>query len=409
MRALPYRHRCTAIDLPMTPYRILTLNPISPLGLERLPAARYQVGKQFDAPDAVLVRSADMHKMTIPASVRAIGRAGAGTNNIPVAEMSKRGVPVFNAPGANANAVKELVLAALLMAARNLVPALGYVAALDPKATDLEKQVEDGKKQFAGVELPRRTLGVIGLGAIGSLVADTALKLGMNVIGFDPEITVDAAWRLPSSVRRANSIEELLKQSDFVTLHVPLLPATRGLLNEARIGALKPGAVLLNFARDALVDDVAVAAALTTGRIKSYMTDFPHAALIGRPGVVAFPHLGASTAEAEDNCAVMVVVQLRAYLEDGNIVNSVNFPNVEMPRESPYRVAVANANVPNLLAQISTTLAQAGLNIHNMVNKSRGEVAYTLVDVDSPIPPGAAEALAAIDGVLAVRVISAAL
>ncbi|MFN7570402.1 MAG: phosphoglycerate dehydrogenase [Betaproteobacteria bacterium] len=391
----------------MTPYRILTLNPISPLGLERLPAARYQVGKQFDAPDAVLVRSADMHKMAIPASVRAIGRAGAGTNNIPVAELAKRGVPVFNAPGANANAVKELVLAALLMAARNLVPALAYVGRLDPAAADLEKQVEDGKKQFAGIELPQRTLGVVGLGAIGSLVADTALKLGMSVVGFDPEITVDAAWRLPSSVRRANSIEDLLKQCAFVSLHVPLLPATRGLLNESRIAALKPGAVLLNFARDALVDDAAVAAALAAGKLKAYMTDFPNAALLGRPGVVAFPHLGASTAEAEDNCAVMVVDQVRAYLEQGSIVNAVNFPNVEMARESPYRVAVANANVPNLLGQISTALAQAGLNIHNMVNKSRGEVAYTLVDVDSPIPAAAVYALAAIDGVLAVRLIPA--
>lgn len=389
----------------MTPYRILTLNAISPLGLDRLPASRYQVCKQFDAPDAILVRSADMHKMAMPASVRAIGRAGAGTNNIPVVELSKRGVPVFNAPGANANAVKELVLAALLMAARNLLPALAYVGALDPRAADLDKQVEDGKKQFAGIELPNRTLGVVGLGAIGSLVADTALKLGMKVIGFDPEITVDAAWRLPASVRRANSIEELLKQSDVVSLHVPLLPATRGLLNETRIAALKPGAVLLNFARDALVEDAAVAAALTAGRIKSYMTDFPNAALLGVPGVVAFPHLGASTAEAEDNCAVMVVDQLRAYLEEGSIVNAVNFPNVEMARESPYRVAVANANVPNLLGQISTALAQAGLNIHNMVNKSRGEVAYTLVDVDSPIPAAAVDALAAIDGVLAVRLI----
>jgi D-3-phosphoglycerate dehydrogenase len=391
----------------MTPYRILTLNAISPLGLDRLPASRYQVGKQFDAPDAILVRSADMHKTAIPASVRAIGRAGAGTNNIPVAELCRRGVPVFNAPGANANAVKELVLAALLMAARNLLPALSYVGALDPRAADLDKQVEDGKKQFAGIELPNRTLGVVGLGAIGSLVADTALKLGMKVIGFDPEITVDAAWRLPASVRRANSIEELLKQSDFVSLHVPLLPATRGLLNETRIAALKPGAVLLNFARDALVDDAAVAAALAAGKLKAYMTDFPNAALLGQPGVIAFPHLGASTAEAEDNCAVMVVDQLRAYLEHGNIVNAVNFPNVEMARESPYRVAVANANVPNLLGQISTALAQAGLNIHNMVNKSRGEVAYTLVDVDSPIPAAAVDALAAIDGVLAVRLIPA--
>jgi D-3-phosphoglycerate dehydrogenase len=388
--------------------RILTLNQISSQGLHRFPAARYTVGKAVENPDAILVRSHDMQAMAIPASVRAIGRAGAGTNNIPVAEMSRRGVPVFNAPGANANAVRELVLAALLLAARNVIPALHYVAGLDAAAPDLERQVEDGKKQFAGVELPQRTLGIIGLGAIGSLVADTAIKLGMKVTGFDPEITVDAAWRLPASVRRANSIEELLKQADFVTLHLPLLPATRGLIDAPRLALMKPGAVLLNFARDALVDDAAVVAALRARRLKYYLCDFPGPALLHEPGVVALPHLGASTAEAEENCAVMVVDQVREYLENGGIANAVNFPNVEMPRESPYRLAIANANVPNMLGQISTAMARAGLNIHNMVNKSRGEMAYTLVDVDSPIQPAAIEAIAAIDGVLSVRAIPVA-
>jgi D-3-phosphoglycerate dehydrogenase len=386
-------------------YRILTLNPIASQGLHRFPSARYTVGKAVENPDAILVRSHDMQAMAIPASVRAIGRAGAGTNNIPVAEMSRRGIPVFNAPGANANAVRELVLAALLMAARNVIPALNYVAGLDAAAPDLERQVEDGKKQFAGIELPQRTLGIIGLGAIGSLVADTAIKLGMKVTGFDPEITVDAAWRLPASVRRANSIEELLKQADFVTLHLPLLPVTRGLIDEPRLALMKPGAVLLNFARDALVVDVAVVAALRARRLKYYLCDFPGPALLREPGVVALPHLGASTAEAEENCAVMVVDQVREYLENGGIANAVNFPNVEMPRESPYRMAIANANVPNMLGQISTAMARAGLNIHNMVNKSRGEMAYTLVDVDSPIQPAAIEAIAAIDGVLSVRAI----
>ena len=386
-------------------YRILTLNQISSHGLHRFPAARYTVGKAVDDPDAIIVRSHDMHAMAIPASVRAIGRAGAGTNNIPVAEMSLRGVPVFNAPGANANAVRELVLAALLLAARNVIPALRYVDGLDAAAPDLEKRVEDGKKQFAGVELPQRALGIIGLGAIGSLVADTAIKLGMKVIGFDPDITVDAAWRLPANVRRANSIEELLKQADFVTLHLPLVPATRHLLDERRLALMKQGAVLLNFARDALVDDVAVVAALRARRLKYYLCDFPTAALLHEPGVVALPHLGASTGEAEENCAVMVVDQVREYLENGAIANAVNFPNVEMPRESPYRLAIANANVPNMLGQISTAMARAGLNIHNMVNKSRGEMAYTLVDVDSPIQPAAIEAIAAIDGVLSVRAI----
>ena len=388
-------------------YAILTLNQISSHGLHRFPAARYTVGKAVEAPDAILVRSHDMHTMAIPASVRAIGRAGAGTNNIPVAEMSKRGVPVFNAPGANANAVKELVLAALLLAARNVVPALEYVGGLKTTGTDLEKQVEDGKKQFAGIELPHRSLGIVGLGAIGSLVADIALKLGMKVIGFDPEITVDAAWRLPSSVRRANSIEELLKQSDFVTLHVPLVAATRNLIDEKRLAVMKHGAVLLNFARDGLVVEDAIVAALRAHRVKAYISDFPGAGLLHEPGVIALPHLGASTAEAEENCAVMVVDQVREYLENGTIANAVNFPSVDMPRESPYRVAIANANVPNMLGQISTAMAKAGLNIHNMVNKSRGEMAYTLVDVDSPVGDKVIQSIAAIEGVLSVRAIPA--
>ena len=390
----------------MAKYQILTLNQISSHGLHRLPGARYAVGKTIEHPDAILVRSHDMHAMTIPASVKAIGRAGAGTNNIPVSEMSRRGVPVFNAPGANANAVKELVFAALLLAARNVVPALGYVTALKPGA-DLEQRVEEGKKQFAGVELPNRTLGIVGLGAVGSLVADTAIKLGMKVVGFDPEITVDAAWRLPSSVRKANSIEELLKQADFVTLHVPLVPVTRHLIDAKRLSGMKAGSVLLNFARDAIVDEEAVIAALRAHRLKYYLCDFPSAKLIGEPGVISLPHLGASTEEAEENCAVMVVDQVREFLERGTLANSVNFPNVEMMRESPYRVAIANANVPNMLAQISTAMAHAGLNIHNMVNKSRGEMAFTLVDVDSPIDDAAIKAIAAIDGVLSVRSIPA--
>jgi D-3-phosphoglycerate dehydrogenase / 2-oxoglutarate reductase len=388
--------------------RILTLNQISAQGLHRFPSARYNVGKNVEQPEGIILRSFDMHGMDIPASVKAIGRAGAGTNNIPVAEMSKRGVPVFNAPGANANAVKELVLAALLLAARNVIPAVRYVEALDAAAPDLEARVEDGKKQFAGIELPQRTLGIVGLGAIGSMVADTAIKLGMKVIGFDPEITVDAAWRLPSSVRRAHSIEEVLKHSDFVTLHVPLLPVTRHLIDARRLAGAKQGSVLLNFARDAIVDDAAVVAALRSGQLKSYLCDFPSPALLAEPRVVALPHLGASTAEAEENCAIMVVDQVRDYLEDGTIRNAVNFANVEMPRESPHRVAVANANVPNMLGQISSAMAKAGLNIHNMVNKSRGELAYTLVDVDSPVEETVVKAIAAIDGVLAVRAIPVA-
>ncbi len=391
----------------MSRFQILTLNNISPQGLDRLPLARYVIGKRVDHPDAILVRSHDMHSMTVPASVKAIGRAGAGTNNIPVAEMSKRGLPVFNAPGANANAVKELVLAALLIGARNLVPALKFVAEIPVDASDFEARVEEGKKQFAGIELPHRTLGVVGLGAIGALVADTALKLGMKVVGYDPEITVDAAWRLHSGVRKANSIEELLKQADFISLHVPLLAATRGLLDAKRIAAMKPGSVLLNFARDAIVDEAAVVEALRSGRLKAYLCDFPAPALANVPGAIALPHLGASTAEAEENCAVMVVEQVREFLENGCISNAVNFPNVEMTRESDYRIGIANANVPNMLGQISTAMAKAGLNIHNMVNKSRGEMAYTLVDVDSPVAQSAIDMIAAIDGVLSVRSVPA--
>jgi len=389
-------------------FRILTLNQISAHGLHRFPSARYTVGKSVDEPDAIIVRSHDMRTMAIPASVKAIGRAGAGTNNIPVAEMSKRGAPVFNAPGANANAVKELVLAAILLGARNVVPALRYVEGLNPAAADLEARVEDGKKQFAGVELPGRTLGIVGLGAIGSLVADTAIKLGMKAIGYDPEITVDAAWRLPSSVRKANSIDEVIRHADFITLHVPLLPVTRKLIDAKKLALAKPGAYLLNFSRDAIVDEEAIVEALRAQKLRGYLCDFPSAKLIGEPHVIALPHLGASTAEAEENCAAMVVDQVREYLEQGTIANAVNFPNVEMARESPHRLAIANANVPNMLGQISSTVAQAGLNIHNMVNKSRGEMAYTLVDVDSPVDEATIRAIAAISGVLAVRAIPAA-
>jgi D-3-phosphoglycerate dehydrogenase len=385
------------------PFQVLVLNQISANGLKRLPAERYVTGKDIAAPDAVLVRSADMHGMSVPASVQAIGRAGAGTNNIPVKAMSARGVPVFNAPGANANAVKELVLAGMFMAARNLPAALRFVAALDPGAADMDKTVEDGKKNFAGYELAGHTLGVIGLGKIGCLVADAAIKLGMNVLGYDPEITVDAAWSLPAQVRKAASISEVLKSAHFVTLHVPLLDATRNTVNADNIGLMKPGAVLLNFSREGIVNDEAVLAALNGKALGAYVCDFPGAAINRHERVIALPHLGASTREAEENCAIMVADQLREYLEQGNIANAVNFPNVAMARESAYRVAIANANVPNMLGQISTAMAKAGLNIHNMVNKSRGDMAYTLVDVESPVGEEVLAALRAIEGVLVVR------
>jgi len=383
-------------------YHVLTLNPISAHGLKRF-SHNYVVGNQVTEPDAILVRSHDMHGMLIPPKVKAIGRAGVGTNNIPVKEMSERGVPVFNAPGANANAVKELVLAALLIAARNLVPAMRFVDALQGEQETMSTRVEEGKKQFAGIELPHRSLGVIGLGAIGGMVADAALKLGMRVVGFDPEITVDAAWNVPSQVKKAHSIEEVLKGSDFVTLHVPRLEVTRNMIDGGRISSMRHGAVLLNFARDGVVDEDAVLAALATKKIKYYISDFPSPKLIGQQGVLMLPHLGASTQEAEDNCAAMVVDQVHDFLEHGNILNSVNFPNVVMERESSYRLGIANANVPNMVGQISTAVAKAGINIHNMVNKSKGEMAYTLVDLDSPVPRELIQQIAKISGVLSVR------
>ena len=381
---------------------ILTINAISKVGLKRFPA-HYKVGPKVDEPAAILVRSQNLHEMDIPASVKAIGRAGAGVNNIPVEKMSKRGMPVFNAPGANANAVKELVIAALLIASRNIAPALAFVAGISGDDKTLHKLVEDGKKAFSGTELPGRTLGVIGLGKIGSLVADASIKLGMNVLGYDPQITVDAAWGLPQQVKKAGSIDELLRASEFISLHVPLLDATRGLIDARALSQVRPEAILLNFSREGVIDDEAVIEALEAARLKYYVTDFPTARLSGRDGVIALPHLGASTREAEDNCAVMVVDQVRDYLENGNIRNAVNFPDVVMQREAPFRVAIANANVPNMVGQISTTMAQASLNIHNMLNKSKGGMAYTVVDVDSEVPAAVIAALRAINGVLAVR------
>ena len=390
----------------MASFRVAVYNAISARGLERFPAPRYAVGKAIGEPDAILLRSHALVESEVAATVKAIGRCGTGVNNIPVEAMSRRGVPVFNAPGANANAVKELVLAALLASARNLVPAAAYVQGLAP-GEDFEKRVEDGKKQFAGFELPGRTLGVVGLGAIGGLVADTAIKLGMKVMGYDPEITVENAWRLPASVKKAHSIDEVLKGSDFVSLHVPLVEMTRNLIDTARLAHAKRGLVLLNFSREGIVDEEAVINALADKRLRKYVTDFPSPRLQGNPGVLALPHLGASTEEAEENCAFMVVDQLREFLEQGTVRNAVNFPTVEMARESPHRIAIANSNVPNMLGQISTTMAQAGLNIHNMVNKSRGEMAYTLVDLDSPVAADVVARIARIPGVLAIRYIPA--
>ncbi len=389
----------------MSKHQVLVLNKIASLGTKRMPTETYEVGSEINKPDAILVRSAKMHDMEIPTSVLAIGRAGAGTNNIPIADMSKRGVVVFNTPGANANAVKELVLAGILMAARNIGPAMKFVSSLEGDDAKLSVTVEDGKKNFVGIEIPGRTLGILGLGAVGGMVADTALKLGMKVLGYDPEITVDAAWRLSSEVKRVLTVDDLFKHSDFITLHVPLIDATRHLVNAERIAMMKHGAVLINFAREGVIDEQAVLDGLDSKKLRAYICDFPTARMKAHPGVVALPHLGASTQEAEDNCAVMVVDQVREFLDNGNISNSVNFPSVQMPREAAHRVAVASANIPNMVGQISTAMADAGINIHNMVNKSRGDIAYTMLDLDSPAAESALTKIRAIAGVMTVRVL----
>jgi D-3-phosphoglycerate dehydrogenase len=384
-------------------YRVRVLNNISAGGLKRLPWDRFAVSADVDDPHAILVRSADLHGMDISESLLAVGRAGSGTNNIPVPAMSERGIPVFNAPGANANAVKELVVAGMLIAARNIDDALSSLSTIDPDDAELEKKVEAGKKTFAGYELAHHTLGIVGLGKIGCLVADAAIKLGMHVIGYDPEITVDSAWSLPATVKKAHSLGEVLKHSNFLSLHVPLVDATRSMIDAGGIAQMKPGAVVLNFSRGGVVEEVAILEALQSGQLSKYVCDFPDPQLAGQPGVILLPHLGASTQEAEENCAVMVVDQVRDYLLDGTIQNSVNFPDVILPRESRFRVAIANANVPNMVGGISHEMAVAGLNIATMTNKSRRDLAYTLVDVDSEVPDSVIKAISAIDGVLMVR------
>lgn len=385
-------------------FRILTLNNIAAAGLERLPGDRYEIAPQIANPDAIMVRSADMQAMEIPPTVRAVARAGAGVNNIPVAALTGRGVPVFNAPGANANAVKELVIAGMLLAARNIVQGWDYARNLAGSDEAIHHAVEKHKKQFTGFELPGRTLGVIGLGAIGVQVANAARELGMHVMGFDPQLTVERAWQLSSDVQQAQSLDELFANSDFVTVHVPLVDATRGIVNAQRLRLMPERGVILNFARDGIVDDAAVLEALGDGRLHAYVTDFPAAHLLRAERVIALPHLGASTLEAEENCAVMVADNLRDFLENGNIRNAVNFPNVKLPRaESSFRIAVANANVPNMLGQVTTALAAANLNILDMINQSRGDVAYTMVDVAAPVPAATINAIQSIRGVLNVR------
>jgi len=384
-------------------YKVLTLNNIAVAGLRRLPRERYEVASEISHPDAIILRSFNMHEMEIPQTVAAIGRAGAGTNNIPVEAMAARGVPVFNAPGANANAVKELVIAGLLVAARNICDARDYVKSLSGSGETLEKAVEAGKKRFVGFEMPGKRLGVVGLGAIGVEVANAALELGMHVIGFDPAITVRRAWQLSSGVEHAETLDQLFQHADAVTVHVPLMDATRNLVNRDRIGLMNKGGIIVNFARNGVVDDAAALAALDSGKLHAYVSDFPTSELIAHPKVVTLPHLGASTSEAEENCAIMVAENLKDYLENGNIRFSVNFPDCRLPRMDAYRITIANKNVPNMVGQISTCLGDAGLNIEDLLNKSIGNLAYTIVDVNAEVSSEIEAKLRAIEGVLALR------
>lgn len=387
-------------------YRIKTLNAISKVGLNRLPDSDFEVGADIENPDALLLRSANLHGVEIPASVLAVARAGAGTNNIPIAEYSALGIPVFNTPGANANAVKELVIAAIFLAARNIVPAASFAHRLEGDAATMDKAVESGKKAFVGFELPGRTLGVIGLGAIGVEVANAAIGLGMRVLGYDPGVTVEHAWKLSSQVEHVTNLDSLLKRADIVTVHVPLVDGTRGLIGADKLALMRKSAVLINFSRGPIVDQDAVVAALEAGALRGYVCDFPTPELNKHDHVVTLPHLGASTNEAEENCAYMAAEELRAYLEHGTIKNSVNFPDAELLRsEGTSRIAIANSNVPNMVGQISTLVAGSGLNIADLLNKSRGELAYTLVDVEGDVPATLLEQIRSIEGVLSARLI----
>ena len=384
--------------------KVLTFNNISPLGLGRLPLDRYAVSAEMQHPDAIILRSHTLHNYEVPDTLQCVGRAGAGVNNIPVDTMSERGVVVFNTPGANANAVKELVIAGMLLAARNICQAWDYINNLNqPDDAVLKKEVETGKKKYVGFELPGKTLAVIGLGAIGVKVANAAAALGMQVTGYDPVITVDNAWKLSSEVNKAATVEEALGRADFVTFHVPLIDATHNMLNAQRLATMQEGVVVINLARGGIVDDTAVLAGLEQGRVGAYVTDFPSNQSKSHPGVIALPHLGASTREAEENCAVMVADQVRDFLENGHITNSVNFPDITLPRSGCQRIAIANANRPDMVGQISHILGNSGLNICHMVNESRGAVAYTLVDIESEVGGDVLEKITAIEGVLKVR------
>jgi D-3-phosphoglycerate dehydrogenase len=387
-------------------FKVLTYNTISRAGLEKFPSDGYQVAAQIDNPDAILLRSFNLHEQPIPESLKAVGRAGAGVNNIPVDDYTKRGIPVFNAPGANSNAVAELTIAGMLLASRNLPAALNFVRGLAGDEESINSQVEKNKKQFAGFELSGKTLGVLGLGAVGVKVANYADAMGLNVLGFDPFMSLQSAWKLTASAVPTNSIEDLVSRADFISLHIPLNNQTKNLINETHIKQIKKRSTLLNLSRASVVDEAAVLAALDSGDLYAYVCDFPSPALLNHPRAIVLPHLGASTEEAEDNCAAMVAEQIREFLEHGVIRNAVNFPDV-IPNHSEegVRLAIANKNIPNVLGQISSALGEAGLNIIEMLNRSRGDVAYTLVNIDKKAPLETLTRIRLIDGVLSIRVI----
>lgn len=391
-------------------YKVLTLNQISIKGLDRLPRPNYEIASEFSTPDAILLRSHKLQSEDIGASVLAIARAGAGVNNVPVSYCTEQGIPVFNTPGANANAVKELIVSALTLGSRGILEGIEYVNTLTAMSdgAEMSKLLEKEKKRFKGNELAGKTLGVIGLGAIGSMVADTALSLGMHVAGYDPALSVDAAWRLSSEVQKVDNIASLVSRSDYITLHLPVLDSTRNMINKELLANLKEGAILLNFAREEIVDTGAVVEALASGRLAKYIADFPTPELIGQRGAVLTPHIGASTDEAEDNCAVMAADQLRDFLENGNIKNSVNFPPLYLERTpgcESVRLSISNRNVPKILGHILSILADENINVVDMLNKSRDEIAYNLIDVEKTPPEPVLQKMREIDGVINVRLI----
>ena len=388
-------------------HRIKTYNTISAKGLDRFELERYEVGQDIAHPDALLLRSYKLQEEEILDSVTAIARAGAGVNNIPLAACSERGIPVFNTPGANANAVKELVAAAMLLASRDIVGGIAFAQAQDPgmSAQDMNTLMEQEKKRFAGAELAGKTLGVVGLGSIGSLVARQGLDFGMEVVGFDPALSVEAAWRLPSEVQRMENVQSLFSRSDFISLHLPVLDSTRGLVNEEMLTHFKKGSCLLNFAREEIVSTEAVVAALDHGQLRCYVADFPNPMLLGRTDTLLMPHIGASTAEAEENCAIMAANQLKAFLEHGNIRNSVNFPAIELERTTDYRITIANRNEPGMLSHILTLIGDAGLNVADLLNKSFGDVAYNIIDLDEVPQEGLLNKISTVEGVINLRLI----